>query len=601
MKLNKWLLAAAVAAVAGASFPQQASAGLFKIDFGQAENEAPLKDADNQPILDASGNNVFAPKLIDWTIIPTWTFADPNANVTDGFTSATGKANADGTEVTWTLIDSANPAKKNVTLTIFDNKPLAQSLSSDAPPFMLGQTANNPTHERINTVYDGVYVPYTVKDDYLYRNPDTAGTESLMRIANLDPGTYNVTVFEGRTSDSNGRHGKIWVDDINGKKEPATENTGNYSGVSDTGDKVYKGQPRTTTVTLKAGEYLWFAEMEDNSGGISGMIIRSVDPIDSPGLFKIDFGQAENERVPNGPDNTPQLDPDGNPVGAPEPLKDWNVIPTWTFDDPNANVVDGSASIKGTANADATAVTWKLTDFSKDGNKNVTMTIFDNKALSESVSSDAPPYMKGQTANNPTKEGIATIYDGVLVPASVKDDYLYRNPDTAGTESLMRFAGLKPGNYNVTVFEGRTTDGNGRHGKVWVDDINGKKEPAAQNTGNYSGVADDGTVQPFGQPRTVTVSIKSGDYLWFAEMEDNSGGVSGIIIRGLPAVAPAIELVSTTNVGGAYSTVNGATIDTTAKTITVAKPTAATTFYRVKGASSLSITASGANLVIKYQ
>lgn len=601
MKLNKWLLAAAVAAVAGSGFSQRAVAGLFKIDFGHAENEAPLKGADGQPILDANGDNVFASKLIDWTIIPTWTFADPNANVHDGFTTASGTANAAGTEVTWNLIDSSSPAKKNVTLTIFDNKTLAESLTPDAPPYMLGQTANNPTHEFISPVYDGVYVPYTVKDDYLYRNPDTAGSESLMRIANLDPGTYNVTVFEGRTSDSNGRHGKIWVDDINGKKEPATENTGNYSGVSDTGDKVYKGQPRTVTVTLKAGEYLWFAEMEDNSGGVSGMIIRSVDPIESPGLFKIDFGQAENERVPTGADNTPQLDPDDHEVGAPAPLKDWNVIPTWTFDDPNLNVTDGSSSIKGTANADASEVTWKLTDFSKDGNKNVTMTILDNKALSDSVSPDAPPYMKGQTGNNPTKEGIATVYDGVLVPASVKDDYLYRNPDTAGTESLMRFAGLKPGNYNVTVFEGRTTDGNGRHGKVWVDDIKGKKEPASENTGNYSGVDDSGKVAPFGQPRTVTVSVKAGDYLWFAEMEDNSGGVSGLIIRGLPAVAPAIELVASTTLGGAYTTVTGATIDTTAKTITVAKPTAASSFYRVKGSSSISITASGANLVIKYQ
>src|SRR5262245_21893292 len=73
------------------------------------------------------------------------------------------------------------------------------------------------------------------------------------------------------------------------------------------------------------------------------------------GLFKIDFGQFENEREIG--------DADGNPTGTfPEPLKDWNVIPTWTFADPNANVVDGSSSIKGTANADGTEVTWKLND-----------------------------------------------------------------------------------------------------------------------------------------------------------------------------------------------------------------------------------------------
>ena len=245
-------------------------------------------------------------------------------------------------------------------------------------------------------------------------------------------------------------------------------------------------------------------------------------------LFKIDFGQFENERE--------IVDADGNPTGTfPEPLTNWTVIPTWTFADPNANVVVGSASAVGTANADGTEVTWKLTDFSKDANTNVTMTMLDNKALAETLDPANPPYMLGQTANNPVPALVAAVYDGVLVPAIVKDDYLYRNPDTAGTEVLMRFANLDPGTYNVTVFEGRTSDANGRFGKVWVDDINGKKEPAAQNTGNYSGVDLDvgGVPTPVGQPRTVTVDIKAGEYLWFAEMEDNSGGISGMIIRGI--------------------------------------------------------------------
>jgi uncharacterized protein (DUF2141 family) len=534
------MLVAAVLAAINAQFAAQSYAGLFKIDFGQSENERPPTDpADpTQPLLDAAGNPVGPPaNLIDWTVIPTWTFGDPNANVTPGSASATGKANADGTEVTWPLFDSsANPNKK-VTLTILDNKKLAEAVTPDAPAYMLGQSANNPTKEGIDVVFDGVRVPAIVKDDYIYRNPDAAGTESLMRIANLDPGTYSVTVFEGRTSDSNGRHGKIWVDDIKGAKEPAGENTGNYSGVADDGTKLYKGQPRTVVVNIKAGDYLWFAEMEDNSGGISGMIVRSVDPIDSPGLFKIDFGQSENERVPNGPDATPQVDADGTPVGAPPVLKDWNVIPTWTYDDPNANVADGSASIKGTANADHTEVTWKLTDFSKDANANVTLTIKDNGVLAGQANADGSANMTGMSANNPTKEGIAVLYDGVLVPPIVKDDYLYRAPDTAGTESLMRIAGLKPGKYNVTVFEGRTSDSNGRHGKVWVDDIKGAKEPAAENTGNYSGNSD-GTAVPMGQPRTVAVEIKAGEFLWFAEMEDNSGGISGMIIRGTGSSSP---------------------------------------------------------------
>ena len=106
---------------------------------------------------------------------------------------------------------------------------------------------------------------------------------------------------------------------------------------------------------------------------ISQLAVRSY-----AGLFKIDFGQLENERE--------ILDADGNPTGTfPEPLTNWTVIPTWTFADPNANVVVGSASAVGTTNAAGTEVTWKLTDFSKDTNRNVTITILDNVALSASL------------------------------------------------------------------------------------------------------------------------------------------------------------------------------------------------------------------------
>ena len=534
MKTPKWIVLAALAGGLSSPLLTSALADLIKIDFGQSENErVPVDPNTNEPLTDPNGNPLVPPNLLDWNVLPTWTFLDPGANVTPGRASLLGVANADFTAVTWSLIDSTAPKPNTkITLTILDNLKLA----GDA--LMLGQTANNPTKEGIDVFYDGgVRVPALVKDDYLYRNPDNAGTESLMRIANLTPGTYNVTVFEGRTSDGNGRYGKIWVDDISGSKEPGSENTGNYAAVAGDGAKLYKGQPQTKTVTINAGEYLWFAEMEDNSGGISGMIIRSLDPLDSPGLFKVDFGQSENEREPV-VDGSPQTDPDGKPVGPP-PLIDWNVIPTWTFSDPNANVTEGSASLKGTPNPQGTEVTWKLTDFSKDGNKNVTLTILDNAKLA----GDAP--MLGGTANNPTKEGIAMIYDGVLVPAAVKDDYIYRNPDTAGSESLMRVAGLKPGKYNVTLFEGRTSDGNGRFGKVWVDDLSGAKEPSVENTGNYSG-NDSGTPVPFGQPRTVTVEVKEGQYLWIAEMEDNSGGISGMIIRGVSSgggggTAPAIS------------------------------------------------------------
>ena len=544
MKKMRWMLLAVAVATINSQLTVRSYAGLFKIDFGQLENEREIVTVDADLVSTPTGT--FPDVLKDWVVIPTWTFADPNANVTAGSASAKGTANAAGTEVTWKLIDASTDKDDDVTMTLLDNIPLVDSLAADPPPYSTGQTANNPTKEGLSAVYDGVLVPGVVKDDYLYRAPDTAGQETLMRFANLNPGFYNVTVFEGRTSDGNGRYGKVWVDDVKGLKEPTAQNTGNYSGVNldNNGASVALGQPRTITVEVKAGEYLWFAEMEDNSGGISGMIIRSVKvaapPVDittSKGLFKIDFGHLENERIP--------LNVDGSEGTAPAVLKDWLVIPTWTFSD--------AAAAGATPSADFTSATWKLTDVSKEANKNVTLTIMDNVALSTSLGLDAPT---GQTANNPTKDGLDVVYDGVLVPHVVKDDYLYRSPDTAGTELLMRFAGLNPGTYNVTVFEGRSNDGNGRYGKVWVDDIKGLKEPAAQNTGNYSGVNLDvgGVATPTGNPQTITVALKAGEYLWFAEMEDNSGGISGMIIRGVgDAPAPSGPKVGISAAGGKIS------------------------------------------------
>lgn len=175
----------------------------------------------------------------------------------------------------------------------------------------------------------------------------------------------------------------------------------------------------------------------------------------------------------------------------PEPLTGWDVIPTWTFEDPISEAIEDSASIRGTVN-DA-------------GN--------------------------GQIANNPNKELYGAVYDSVMVPAAVKDDYDYRDPYIERTELLMRFSGLNSGSYNVTVFEGRTTDNNGRFGKVWVDSTVVSNAPAKQNTGNYVVVVEiDGApiIAPDGQSRTVTVDLAEGQHIWFAEMEDNSGGISGI-------------------------------------------------------------------------
>ena len=102
-------------------------------------------------------------------------------------------------------------------------------LADETGSFATGMTANNPGPQLLDVEYDGIEVPAAVKDDYLYRLPDTAGTEVLFRWDNLDPGRYNVTVFEGRTDDANGQFAKIWVDaDATGAGEIAEENTDDF-------------------------------------------------------------------------------------------------------------------------------------------------------------------------------------------------------------------------------------------------------------------------------------------------------------------------------------------------------------------------------------
>jgi hypothetical protein len=123
------------------------------------------------------------------------------------------------------------------------------------------------------------------------------------------------------------------------------------------------------------------------------------------------------------------------------------------------------------------------------------------------------------------------LYDDVDVPLEALGDYQYRNPDTAGTSAPFRFDNLDPGQYRVTVFEGRTTDGNGQFAKVWAGDADGSNEPGipgehtGQNTGDFA--ADSASVE---------LTLGEGQYLWYRHLEDNSGGISGMIIRQLSGI-----------------------------------------------------------------
>jgi hypothetical protein len=120
------------------------------------------------------------------------------------------------------------------------------------------------------TVYDGTAVLKTAIGDYQYRDPDTAGSSAPFRFSNLDAGSYNVTVFEGRTTDANGQFAKVWVGDADGSNEPGV--AGEHEG-QNTGD--FAAGSSTLSLEIAEGEFLWYRHLEDNSGGISGLIIRS--------------------------------------------------------------------------------------------------------------------------------------------------------------------------------------------------------------------------------------------------------------------------------------------------------------------------------------
>ncbi len=309
-----------------------------------------------------------------------------------------------------------------------------------------GFTANNPAPPEEGAEYDSVSVPAEARNDYLYKNVDTAGTEARMRFDGLPAGSYKITMFEGRTTDDN-QLGKIWV----GDNEPVEPNTDNYAGGS-----------ASVEVTLEAGQPLWYKHLEDNTGGVSGMIIRQTATPSALTTLLLDFGGDE-----------------GNGAGSsPDP---WITLEELVQD--------------------------QLTDL-KDG---VTVTALDD----------------GFTANNPAPPEEGAEYDSFSVPAEARNDYLYKNVDTAGTEARMRFDGLPAGFYKITMFEGRTTDDN-QLGKIWVGD----NEPVEPNTDNYAGGS-----------ASVEVTLLAGQALWYKHLEDNTGGISGMIIRQTSvALLPPIAL-----------------------------------------------------------
>lgn len=186
MKKLRWFCLGLTAIALQASFTKGVHAGLIKVDFGTTRNLT----ADGVPAGNSHENGEPA-DLAGWDEISTFCLGDdipacydandPTIQLFPVFPSGVA---------TFPMKDyAAGGADNDVVMTITDNVPLGDELGVPS----LGMIHNNPGPQELDPVYDTVTVPAAVKDDYLYRNPDTPGSEMLMRWANLDPGKYNVT------------------------------------------------------------------------------------------------------------------------------------------------------------------------------------------------------------------------------------------------------------------------------------------------------------------------------------------------------------------------------------------------------------------------
>ncbi|MDB4500917.1 PEP-CTERM sorting domain-containing protein [Akkermansiaceae bacterium] len=121
---------------------------------------------------------------------------------------------------------------------------------------------NNPSPAGATTV-DGVTVPLEANNDYVWGDNQGHGGSILFEFKNLDAGSYNVSVFAGRTNDAN-QEGTIWIGAIG--DEPA-QNTGNFANSSS-----------TLAVSIGASDSLFYRHSPgtDWVGGTSGIIVNPV-------------------------------------------------------------------------------------------------------------------------------------------------------------------------------------------------------------------------------------------------------------------------------------------------------------------------------------
>jgi hypothetical protein len=403
---------------------------------------------------------------------------------------------------------------------------------------------NNAGAPGTSATVDVVTVPKEARDDYFFNSVN--GGSILMEIANLDAGTYNVSVFEGRTTDGNGQFAKVWVGTLGA--EPGAQNTGDYAGSSAT----------LSGLTVSAGQSVFIRHLENFIGGTSGFIIRElvVDtqaPTPDPMTFAspptavndseitmtattasdasgVEYFFSETTGNPGGSDSGWQASPVYTDTGLDEDTAYSYTVVARDLST-NQNTTAASAAESATtlvvesmflidlSTQGGSAAGWDAFAFS--GQNTVGPT-----TLTDQLGADNDVALTIQadgalTLNQSNVPGNAvTPVDGVTVPAQAYTDYMWVSGGGAANNALFEFQNLDPGSYRVSLFEGRVEAS--QQGKVWVGALG--DEPGPPNTGNYAGSS-----------QTVAgLTIGVGDSLFFRQTDPNdSGGTSGLIVKRL--------------------------------------------------------------------
>ncbi|NIT96903.1 MAG: hypothetical protein GWM91_16395, partial [Actinobacteria bacterium] len=200
--------------------------------------------------------------------------------------------NANGSPDGW---DAVPNLEQDVAFSLTDANGAATEIAITARDD--GFNPNNSGAPNAAQTVDGIEVPVEANNDYLFKIADQAGTEAVIEISGLPAGQYNLSLFEGRTTDSN-QVAKIWVGD---DPEPDSENTGSFANGS-----------TTVTINVADGETVFYKHLEDGSGGLGGMIIRqiySTDPLsrDTDGDRFPDAFEISEGFDPLDPEDFPEL------------------------------------------------------------------------------------------------------------------------------------------------------------------------------------------------------------------------------------------------------------------------------------------------------